>query len=163
MINLQRSVIAVSKEAEVRQESFRTIVRVPVESESIYFDPFDKFDYKTQSTVGIDVEFFVTYSCNESPKVDKVKVRGFNQVGFFISSEYEVEAYVDDSKVIPVAKEGCEKAIRYDITVNFFVYLLIGLGFGLGGGTGTFGWKSKSRQEVQTFTTHCICCDPVKP
>lgn len=162
MSNLQRPSVTVGKE-EVQRESFSTIMHVPGALEEIYIDPFDKFDYNTQSTVGISVEFFVTYSCSESPKVDKVKVRGFNQVGFFISSEYEVEAYVDDSKVVAVSKEGCEKAFLYEISVQFFVYLLIGLGFGLGGGTGTLGWKSKSSQEVQTFSTHVMCCDPVRP
>lgn len=129
----------------------------------IDLDPVDKFDYDTQGTIGIAVEFFVTYSCNEAPKVDQVKIRGFNQIGFIVSSEYDVDAYVDDSNVIRVEKGGCQKAIKYEITVRFYIYLVIGIGFGLGGGTGTLGWKSKSNEQVKTFTTHSICCDPVTP
>src|ERR1044071_4815983 len=81
---------------ELQRESFLTTVYIPDSDAGIYMDPVDKFDYDTQGTIGIAVEFFVTYSCTEAPKVDKVKIRGFNQIGFIISSEYDVEAYVDE-------------------------------------------------------------------
>lgn len=136
-------------------QSFKTTLHVPPGP----LDPVDKFSYDTQGTVGISVEILVTFGCDQEPKIDKTKITGLNQVGFIISSEYEVEPYVDGSKKVPCEKKGCQEAIQYEIVVKFFVYLVIGVGFGLGWGTGTAGWRSKSLVQSTNFTTRCICCD----
>ena len=43
------------------------------------------------------------------------------------------------------------------------IYDKVGIGFGFGGGTGTLGKISWTRDDVQTRTTKCICCDDEKP
>ena len=114
-------------------------------------DPVDKLDYQTKGTIGIAVEILLTYGCNEAPKVDKVKITGFNQIGFIVSSEYEVEAYVNSSSRKKCELAGCRNAIQYYVQIKFFVYLVIGLGFGFGGGTGTLGYRRPSFQHWLTL------------
>jgi hypothetical protein len=117
------------------------------------------FDYDPDSTVGIGVTVEVEYGCKKDPEVKKTEITGVNQVGFIVSSEYKVNAYVDSFKKIECELEDCEKGVKYEITVKYFIYLKAGIGFGLGWGTGTLGWTSKPVIETETFTTECICCD----
>ncbi len=139
----------------MERESFSAVLAAP----KLSLDPVDRFPFDTQGTVGIGVEVLVTFACDEAPKVDATVITGLNQIGFIISSEYDVKAYVDRVEVEQCEKPGCEKAKRYKIDVKFFVYLKIGIGFGLGWGTGTAGWTSKAREQVKGFETRCICCD----
>jgi|GEM_PF-4836150 len=145
--------------SEPFKETLTACLRVP----EGWGDPVDRLNYQTKGTVGIAVEVLLTYGCNEAPKVDKVKITGFNQIGFIISSEYEVEGYVNNSSRKKCERRGCNNAIQYDVEIKFFVYLVVGIGFGFGGGTGTLGYRSPSFQQSSKFTTECICCDEPTP
>ena len=122
-------------------------------------DPLDLFEHKTAATIGIGAEVHVSFGCEQNPKIERTVITGLNQVGFIVSSEYEVDAYIDRIKKKSCQLENCEKAIKYEIDVRFIVYLVIGVGFGLGWGTGTAGFRTRKSNRTQTFTTRCICCD----
>jgi len=107
----------------------------------------------------------VKYGCDSKPTVAKTMITGFNQVGFIISSEYEVNCYVNESTKNEWEKCKCctkEKKVGtwtyYEIQFKCFIYLKAGLGFGLGGGTGTLGFKSLKETAIRYGNTDWICC-----
>lgn len=122
----------------------------------------DCFRYKPPNTIWIGCELFVKYNCGNEPEVINLIITGINQIGFFASHQYIVNASVEDFWPMVCQKEECERAIRYKFDVRFNVYEKVGVGFGLGVGTTTFGWQRASKEYVETFTTRCICCDDKK-
>jgi hypothetical protein len=122
-------------------------------------DPVDLFEHQTAATIGIGAEVHVSFGCEQNPKIERSVITGLNQVGFIISSEYEVDAYIDRIRKQPCTLENCEQAIQYEIDVRFIVYLVVGIGFGLGWGTGTAGFRTRKSNRIQSYTTRCICCD----
>jgi hypothetical protein len=119
------------------------------------------FKFKPADTVWINVEIVVTYSCNEIPKVERVKIRGLKQFGLILSSEYDIEVFVHAARRRRCDIGGdCRDAVEYEFDTKVFVSDVIGLGIGIGKiGTGTAGWTSPSTEEQRTFKTECICCD----
>ena len=136
-------------------QTFRTTV--PLSHHPL--DPVDLFEHETAATIGIGAEVHVSFSCDQAPKIERTVITGLNQVGFIISSEYEVDAYIDRTRRRACRIEGCERAIQYEIDVRFIVYLVVGVGFGLGWGTGTAGFRTRKSNRTETYTTRCICCD----
>lgn len=114
-------------------------------------------------TSRIEAEIHVSYSCGNAPKVEAADIVGLNQLGFGVSTQYEVRAIVDGGSKERCALKACDDAIRYKFRVKVSSILAIGVGFGFGGGTGTFGWKSRSMHEHLDFTSKCICCDGLPP
>ena len=118
---------------------------------------------RPKGTSRIEAEILISYSCGAPPRVEAVDIVGINQLGFFISSQYEVRAIVDGGDKERCELASCQDAIRYKYKVRVSSILAIGLGFGFGGGTGTFGWKSRSMFEHVDVTSECICCDGLPP
>lgn len=137
----------------VKQQSFSTHFKLDP------LDPLDLFEHQTTATIGIGAEVHVSFGCKQLPKIERTVITGLNQVGFIVSSEYEVDAYIDSITKQVCQLEGCEGAIQYEIEVRFIVYLVVGIGFGLGWGTGTAGFRTRKSNRTQTYTTRCICCD----
>ena len=147
---------AVADESAGRHvQKFRTII--PLTNDPL--DPVDLFEHETAATIGIGAEVHVSFGCDQAPKIEKTVITGLNQVGFIVSSEYEVYAYIDKTRRRACTIERCERAIQYEIDVRFIVYLVIGVGFGLGWGTGTAGWRRRKSNRTESYTTRCICCD----
>jgi hypothetical protein len=123
------------------------------------------FKFKPADTVWISIEIVVTYSCDEIPKVERVKIRGLQQFGLILSSEYDIEVFVHAARRIPCdIGGGCRDAVEYEFDTKVFVSDVIGLGIGIGKlGTGTAGWTSRSTEEHLTFRTECVCCDAEQP
>ncbi len=143
------------EDSGVNYQTFRT--KIPISNDPL--DPVDLFEHKTAATIGIQAEVHVSFGCDQVPKIERTKITGLNQVGFIVSSEYEVYAYIDRTRQIACRNEGCDHAIQYEIDVRFIVYLVIGLGFGFGWGTGTAGFRTRKSNRTETYTTRCICCD----
>ena len=122
-------------------------------------DPLDLFEHNTAATVGIAAEVHVFFSCTQEPKIERTVITGLNQVGFIISSEYEVNAYIDKVRRKRCEMADCTNAIQYEIDIRFIVYLVIGVGFGLGWGTGTAGYRRRKSNRTQSYVTRCICCN----
>lgn len=123
--------------------------------------PVSIFNFKPARTLWINIEIIVTYSCNEPPKVERVKIRGLKQFGLIFSSEYDVEVFVHAARKSPCdIGNDCDDAVEYEFDTKVFVSDVIGLGIGIGKlGTGTLGWTCKSTEEQRTFKTECVCCD----
>ena len=123
--------------------------------------PVTKYRFKPHSTLWIGVEIIVSYSCQADPKVERVRITGIKQFGLILSSEYEIDAFVDTVRRMPCeAGADCREAVRYDFTVKTFISDVIGLGIGVGKlGTGTAGWTTKATEELAHFGTACGCCD----
>jgi len=123
------------------------------------------FKFKPAHTLWVSLEIIVTYSCDENPKVERVKIRGLKQFGLILSSEYDIEAFVHAARRRP-CKIGseCRDAVEYEFDTKVFVSDVIGFGIGLGKlGTGTAGWTSAATEEQRTFKTECVCCDTEQP
>jgi hypothetical protein len=137
------------------QEVLHTVLQLP----PLPGDPTQLFEFDPKSTVGVEVDAIVEYGCEQAPTVRTPKIRGLNQVGFIFSSEYDIDAGIDDFKRVACKVPNCERAVQFEVTIVFFIYLKLGLGFGLGAGTGTLGFTTRPSVERTTFTTRCICCD----
>lgn len=127
--------------------------------------PVTKYSFKPRSTLWIGVELIVSYSCQADPKVERVRITGIKQFGLILSSEYEIDAFVDTVRRMPCeASVDCRETMRYDFTVKTFISDVIGLGIGVGKlGTGTAGWTTKATEELVFFGTACVCCDDERP
>ncbi|HTV06860.1 MAG TPA: hypothetical protein VME86_15935 [Acidobacteriaceae bacterium] len=123
--------------------------------------PVAKYRFRPRSTLWIGIELIVSYSCYADPKVERVRITGVKQFGLILSSEYEIDAFVDTVRRIPCeADADCGEAVRYEFTVKTFTSDVIGLGIGVGKlGTGTAGWTSRATEELAYFDTACACCD----
>lgn len=123
--------------------------------------PVTKYRFKPRRTLWIGVELIVSYSCQADPKVERVRITGIKQFGLILSSEYEIDAFVDTVRRIGCeAGSDCNEAMRYEFTVKTFISDVIGLGIGVGRlGTGTAGWTTKATEELGHFGTECVCCD----
>ncbi len=123
------------------------------------------FKFKPANTLWISVEIIVTYSCDEIPKVERVKTRGLKQFGLILSSEYDIEVFMHAARRRPCEIGGeCREAVEYEFDTKVFVSDVIGFGIGIGKlGTGTAGWTSRASEEQRTFKTECVCCDAEQP
>jgi len=119
----------------------------------------DCFKHKPPGTSWIGSELFVSFDCEIKPVVEEIVITGIKQFGFIFSHEYDIKAYIEDSRQFKCEKEKCNLAVAYKFDVRFNVYEKIGIGFGLGAGTGTFGWTTGSISYIEQFKTRCICCD----
>ncbi|MBL3558538.1 MULTISPECIES: hypothetical protein [Marinobacter] len=122
--------------------------------------PVIKYRFKPRRTLWIGVELIVSYSCEIAPKVERVRITGIKQFGFMLSSEYEIDAFVDTVRRMPCkASAEYQDAVMYEFSIKTFTSDVIGLGFGVGMlGTGTAGWTTKSTEELSHFGTPCVCC-----
>ncbi|HXT71119.1 MAG TPA: hypothetical protein VN700_15255 [Vicinamibacterales bacterium] len=123
------------------------------------------FRFKPADTRWIGIEVYVTYSCDEAPKVERKKITGLKQISFIVGYEYDVDAFVHKTRRVPcTAEAGCNRAVLYECDVKVFVSDTIGLGIGVGKvGTGTLGWPTESTEEMLTLKTDCVCCDDEGP
>jgi hypothetical protein len=123
--------------------------------------PVTNYRFKPRSTLWIGIELIVSYSCQADPKVERVRITGIKQFGLILSSEYEIDAFVDTVRRIPCeAGTDCQEGVRYEFTIKTFISDVIGLGIGVGKlGTGTAGWTTKATEELLDFSTACVCCD----
>ncbi len=147
---------------QLKQEKFSAELKIPVHgvdpSLPCYIDP--------PSTIGIGIESIVAYDCKTLPHflVPDHVFTGINQVGFIISSEYEVIPSLEKIKIIRNCEiANCQSSLMYQFEIVYYIYLVVGIGFGFGSGFfafGTVGAKTRSWKERKTFTTECICCDP---
>ncbi len=126
-------------------------------------DPSNAYKYTPASTLGIDVECIVAYTCKKGPEIQQPpEITGLNQVGFVFSSEYKVRVNLESVKKYECTIAECEQAIQYKFKIKYYIYLVCGLGFGLGSSTfafGTLGFTTDSISEFKEFETECFCCD----
>lgn len=124
--------------------------------------------FKPKWTQWIRCRVYVSFDCENKPTTSPVKITGLAQIGFIFSHEYDILAFIEKTRRYPCRMEGCERAVSYTFDLKIAVFEKYGLGFGLGHGTGVLGVPVHSHDDMQTFTTECVCCDnhdmnPIQP
>ena len=126
-------------------------------------DPSNKFRHDSPHTIGPFVEVIVEYGCNMEPRVYETKIRGPNDITFIVGSKYDITALVEKYKKERCELSGCKNAIRYNVTIKFYITLITQLDVLIIAGYLIAGSRieltADSWDELESYNTTCFCCD----